>query len=93
MTKSYLITARFSGQCAETGRGICKGSPALYCPAVKRIYHPESEMMRRWRDDEKASVARQLDQIDRDLAGPVNGRKAQRLQYRRANLEKKYMQL
>lgn len=37
------IAARFDSICAETGKPIKKGDPAVYYPVGKAIYHPDSK--------------------------------------------------
>lgn len=39
----YMMRARFSGQCQETGKPINKGDIIAYYPATKTAYHESSK--------------------------------------------------
>jgi hypothetical protein len=36
------ITVKYPATCAETGKPLPKGSEAVYYPATRKLYHPDS---------------------------------------------------
>lgn len=44
------ITVRWNARCAETGKVLTKGQPALYYPSDKRMYHLDSQTAQQWRE-------------------------------------------
>lgn len=39
----YILTARFAGVCAETGKAINRGDKCVYYPNSRKIYHMDSK--------------------------------------------------
>jgi hypothetical protein len=52
----YIITVRYAGKCAETGKDLKAGDKALYFPREKKMYHTDSKEAQRirgvWMDRE-----------------------------------------
>ena len=50
----YIITARFAGVCAETGKAIPGGTECVYYPLGRKVYHMDSKQayeFRNWQAD------------------------------------------
>lgn len=47
-----MLTLKYDGKCAETGRELKKGEQALYYPSAekgKNLFHPDSNQAAEWR--------------------------------------------
>jgi len=50
------VTVRWNARCAETGKVLAKGQPALYYPSDRTLYHLDSETARQfaeWKADQQ----------------------------------------
>jgi len=57
----YIMKARFSSTCAETGKNILKGTEMAYYPKVKKAYHADSKAFNEVRTMQFAVSNRMLD--------------------------------
>ena len=44
------IDAKFDCVCAETGMKIKRGDPCIYYPVGRKVFHPNSEQARTYRE-------------------------------------------
>lgn len=47
------IIAKFSSNCAETGKRLPKGSPIYYDYSTRKAYHPDADMVKKWENKQE----------------------------------------